>query len=71
MITLVHELGHGLAAILTGGSFLYFEVFPNGGGLAHTSGGLRFVVIPAGYLGAKDMQRAVVLAEEMDLHLVQ
>lgn len=52
MITLVHELGHGLAAILTGGSFLFFEVFPNGGGLAHTSGGLRFVVIPAGYLGA-------------------
>ncbi len=52
LLTIVHELGHGLAALLTGGDFLNFVVHPNGAGLAHTAGGWRFVVIPAGYLGS-------------------
>lgn len=52
LITIIHELGHGLAAILTGGDFVRFVIFPNGAGLAYTAGGWRFVVIPAGYLGA-------------------
>lgn len=51
LLTMVHELGHGVAAILTGGHFIRFVVFPNGAGLAYTAGGWRFVVIPAGYLG--------------------
>jgi hypothetical protein len=51
LLTMVHELGHGLAALLTGGSFIRFVIFPNGAGLAYTAGGWRFVVIPAGYLG--------------------
>lgn len=51
LLTIVHELGHGLAALLTGGEFLNFVVHPNGAGLAHTAGGWRFIVIPAGYLG--------------------
>ena len=51
LITFVHELGHGLAAILTGGEFIRFVVFPNGAGLAYTAGGWRWIVIPAGYLG--------------------
>ncbi|MEW5959755.1 MAG: M50 family metallopeptidase [Chloroflexota bacterium] len=51
LLTIVHELGHGLAALLTGGSFLRFVIFPNGAGLAYTAGGWRLVVIPAGYLG--------------------
>lgn len=51
LITIVHELSHGLAAILTGGDFVRFVVYPNGAGLAYTSGGWRLVVIPAGYLG--------------------
>jgi hypothetical protein len=50
LVTLVHELGHGLAAIATGGQFVSFEVSPNGSGLAFTRGGWRFVIIPAGYL---------------------
>lgn len=52
LITLVHELGHGLAAILTGGDFVRFIVNMDGSGLAYTSGGWRLIVIPAGYLGA-------------------
>lgn len=51
LTTLVHELGHGLAALLTGGAFLRFVVFPDGSGLAYTAGGMRLLVIPAGYLG--------------------
>lgn len=52
LTTLVHELGHGLAALLTGGAFLRFVVFPDGSGVAYTSGGLRWLIVPAGYLGA-------------------
>lgn len=52
LITMVHELGHGLAAVLTGGEFIRFVIFPDGSGLAYTAGGWRFLVIPAGYLGA-------------------
>jgi hypothetical protein len=51
LLTIVHELGHGLAALLTGGSFARFVIFPNGAGLAYTAGGWRLVIIPAGYLG--------------------
>lgn len=51
LLTMVHELGHGLAALLTGGHFISFVVLPNGAGLAQTAGGWRLVVIPAGYLG--------------------
>ncbi|NLX10055.1 MAG: hypothetical protein GXY36_10400 [Chloroflexi bacterium] len=50
-VTMIHELGHGLAAILTGGSFLHFEVTQRGAGLAYTSGGSRFLIIQAGYVG--------------------
>jgi hypothetical protein len=51
-VTYVHEAGHGTAALLTGGEFLRFEVFPNGTGFAVTRGGSQLVILPAGYLGA-------------------
>lgn len=50
-VTMIHELGHGLSAVLTGGSFLRFEVSKRGAGLAYTRGGARFIIIQAGYLG--------------------
>ncbi len=43
LVSLIHELGHGLTAILTGGQFLGFEVFPNGAGLARLQGGSPFL----------------------------
>ncbi len=49
--TFVHELSHGLAALLTGGRFERFVVHPNREGLAHIRGGSRFIVVSAGYLG--------------------
>lgn len=50
-VTMIHELGHGLAAVLTGGDFVRFEVTKYGAGLAYTTGGSRFAIIQAGYLG--------------------
>jgi hypothetical protein len=50
-VTMIHELGHGVSAILTGGEFVKFEVSKRGAGLAYTRPGLRFFIIQAGYLG--------------------
>ncbi len=51
-VTFVHESGHGLAALITGGEFNRFIVSPDGSGMALTSGGARALILPAGYLGA-------------------
>jgi hypothetical protein len=48
---MVHELGHGLAALMTGGEFIRFVISADGSGLATTAGGWRWVIIPAGYVG--------------------
>ena len=50
LVTIVHELGHGIAALITGGDFRNFLISADGSGLAYTAGGWRWVVIPAGYL---------------------
>ncbi len=44
LVTFVHEAGHGLSALLTGGRFIEFRVFPNGAGLATTAGGNRVII---------------------------
>jgi hypothetical protein len=51
-VTFVHEAGHGLAALLTGGRFVGFEIYGSGAGQAITAGGSRAIILPAGYLGA-------------------
>lgn len=50
-VTMIHELGHGTAAVLTGGEFIEFRVMSRGAGVAYTRGGIREIIIPAGYLG--------------------
>jgi hypothetical protein len=52
LVTFVHETGHGLAALVTGGRFIGFEVASNGSGLTSTSGGADWAIKPMGYLGA-------------------
>jgi len=47
-----HEISHGLSAIITGGSIVKIELFPNGAGLCTTRGGSRFIVSFMGYAGA-------------------
>lgn len=60
-VTMIHELGHGLAAILTGGEFLRFEVAEHGAGLAYTRGGSLFAILQAGYLGTALFGAALLL----------
>lgn len=51
-VTYVHEAGHSIAAMITGGRVIRFIVSPDGSGLATTAGGVRSVVISGGYVGA-------------------
>ncbi len=51
-VTFVHEAGHALAGLLTGGQVQGFEVSLDGSGLANISGGSVSLIAPAGYLGA-------------------
>lgn len=54
LATWVHELGHGLGAIISGGSFEKMFISPNFSGLAHTFSGSdweRVIVLLGGLLG--------------------
>jgi hypothetical protein len=51
-VTYVHEAGHSLMAVLTGGSIAGFAISADGSGVAQTIGGNRALILPAGYLGA-------------------
>lgn len=50
--THIHELAHALAAIGTGGSVDYIQVFSNGGGVTLTRGGSALLLSSAGYVGS-------------------
>lgn len=52
LVTFLHEGGHALAALLTGGSVEYIQVFSDGSGVTGTRGGWSVAVLSAGYLGA-------------------
>jgi hypothetical protein len=52
LVTIVHELSHGLAGLLTGGHFDRFVIFPDGSGTAYVAGGWKLLIAPAGYLGS-------------------
>lgn len=52
LVVFFHELSHGLAAILTGGSIESISVNFQQGGEAWTRGGSRFLILTAGYLGS-------------------
>lgn len=51
-VTFVHEAGHSLAGLLSGGKVEGFTVSPDGSGVARISGGNIALIAPAGYLGA-------------------
>lgn len=51
-VTFVHESGHALAALITGGRVGGLTVFANGSGVTLTAGGSRLLILPMGYLGA-------------------
>ncbi|ACA86391.1 M50 family metallopeptidase [Shewanella woodyi] len=47
-----HELSHGLASLVTGGSVSHIQLFPNGAGLCFTQGGWPIAIGFSGYFGA-------------------
>jgi hypothetical protein len=51
-VVLLHELGHALAAVLTGGQVERIELSSDLGGVCWSRGGWRLIVLPAGYLGS-------------------
>lgn len=51
-VVLLHEMSHGLAAVLTGGSIERIEISFDEGGACVTRGGARFFILSAGYLGS-------------------
>jgi hypothetical protein len=50
--TFVHEISHGLAAVITGGDFRRFVVRSDLSGVAWSAGGIRWIVSSAGYVGS-------------------
>lgn len=61
LFTIIHELGHGFMAWLTGGRFVKFELSPNGSGMAYTAGGAGCLILPAGYLGTALFSAGLIL----------
>lgn len=62
LVIFFHELSHGLAAILTGGSIESISVNFQQGGEAWTRGGSRFLILTAGYLGSLAIGAGLLLA---------
>ncbi|MGH1375220.1 MAG: M50 family metallopeptidase [Alphaproteobacteria bacterium] len=52
MNTFFHEISHGLATLLTGGSIKTIELNINGSGICWSNGGIRFFTAFSGYAGA-------------------
>lgn len=58
----LHELSHGLAAVLTGGRIVSLKVTADQGGLATTAGGWPVAIASAGYLGSMLFGGVILLA---------
>lgn len=52
LVVFFHEISHGVAALLTGGSIIQMQITPGSGGLCITRGGWTIVVLSAGYVGS-------------------
>lgn len=52
LVTFLHEFGHGLGALLTGGSVNQIQINPNGSGYTTTVGGARGIILMGGYIGS-------------------
>ncbi|MBS2098787.1 M50 family metallopeptidase [Carboxylicivirga linearis] len=52
LVTIFHETGHALFALITGGSVHGIQINNNGSGYAMVAGGLSLLVIPGGYIGS-------------------
>lgn len=62
LVVFFHELSHGLAAVITGGSIDRIELSSGQGGVCYTRGGSRFLTLTAGYLGSLLWGGAILVA---------
>jgi len=51
-VTFLHELGHAIFALLTGGQVHEVFIHANGSGYAATAGGIRLLILMGGYIGS-------------------
>lgn len=52
LVTILHEMGHALGALITGGSVEGLQINPDGSGYTTTRGGSAGVILIGGYLGS-------------------
>ncbi len=52
IVVVFHELSHAAAAVLTGGEVVSIGLSANEGGITVSRGGIRWVILNAGYLGS-------------------
>ncbi len=52
LVTYLHEFGHALGAVLTGGDVASLQVNQDGSGLCMTRGGNRAIILMGGYIGS-------------------
>jgi hypothetical protein len=51
-VVLLHEISHGIASVLTGGTIERITLDPRQGGACYCGGGNAFLTLSAGYLGS-------------------
>lgn len=66
-----HEISHGLAALITGGSIIQIQLFPNGAGLCTTRGGMSFLISFMGYAGAALWGMGIYFVASMHQRIAQ
>lgn len=62
LVTFLHEGGHALMTLLTGGMVSSISIFPDGSGVTWSRGGIRFLITSSGYLGATLYGAALIYA---------
>ncbi len=60
-VTMIHELGHALAAVLTGGQVLGISIRLDGSGVTLVQGGSLFLTASAGYVGSSAFGAGLLL----------
>lgn len=71
LVTFMHEFGHAMGAILTGGSVEGLQVNPDGSGYTTTRGGSPGVVLIGGYLGSAILGNILFRIGARHHHLAQ
>lgn len=71
LVTFLHEFGHALGAILTGGSVEGLQVNPDGSGYTTTRGGSPGIVLMGGYLGSAILGNILFRIGARHHHLAQ